>query len=138
MKKYLLVLLIGLAACSTSKLSFAPAYDASVVQTAQAGMNYGDSLYSLIISSEDKHYTPYTLNYLQEKQYIDAVVLADSIRPKAEKLRFIAQNLKSHFEKYEQYHKDKGVLTKGEAIGFKNDLHAFWQPLLVAEQSLTH
>lgn len=135
MKKFLLMILLC-TGCAAGKFSFTPVYNAQIVQQVQAGMNQTDTLFAKMIVSQDKSYVTYAPDYLQIEAQINSIVLADSLRAKAVKIKFIAINLRTHFLQYEADHKNRSFLSAGEFKAYKNDLHAFWQPLLVAEQSL--
>lgn len=135
MKKYLFLFLLC-AGCAAGKFSFTPVYNAQVVQWVQSGEALSDTTYAKMIASTDKSYTQFAPDYLQIENIINSISLADSLRPKAVNVRLITAQLQSHFLKYELDHKTRGTLTNGEFRAYKNDVHAFWNALLIDEESL--
>lgn len=137
MKKYLFIFLLC-TGCAAGKFSFTPVYNAQVAQQSAAGMKFDSAFHEQMIASPDKQYLSFAIMYSQEGSMIDNIVLADSLRPNAAKIKFIALNLKQHFLQYEADHRTRNTLTATELREYESYMRAFWQPLVTAENSLNH
>lgn len=137
-KKLLICYLIIFTGCAAGRFSFAPVYNEQIAQRVQQTSNEQDTLYAKMIAAPDKHYYIYSLDYLRIEGELNTIVLADSLRYKAEKITFIVKNWRTKFLEYEADHRNRDTLSEGELRAYKNNLHALAQPAVVAEQSLTH
>lgn len=124
--KYILLLLL-LPAC---KVAFVPTRNDIIIAQVMQGQRTTDSIYDVMITG-DKTYNPELYDMIQGE--ITALSTEESGRNKI--IASQVAKLQSHFNYYRGQHQVKS-LNAAELTTYKNDLDAFWQPILNSEKTL--
>lgn len=134
--KKISILFICIALVVSCKVSFVPAFNASIVADITEGSKMTDALYLHIEQSPEKNFDLFGEEYIMIETQINSIILKDQARPKSGNILTIANNLKDAFIKYKTEHKGNDIINSAQAKIYNTYLQAFWKPLLVAETSL--
>ena len=118
------------------RVTLAPARDASLIVNVLDIQNSTNTLYSSIISSQNKSFSFYESDYLAIDSKIDSLVSVNKDRKYAQNIYKQAVILQTYFDKYTADHKNRGTLKTSEARVYKDYLQSFIKTILVSELSL--
>lgn len=135
LKLFLPLLLITMA-ISSCKVTFQPTYDAGVLSEIKVGQSLTQKLYETAISNPDKSYAASADMYQMLSAQINSLATKEAARVKSSLQVAQVDQLKKLFNKYENYHKIKGVLNDAEFKLYGTYLDAIWKSLKNAEQNL--
>lgn len=136
MKTICFLLLVAFTTTTSCKVSFVPAFDASVVQAVKDGSKLTNLFYQKMAVSDDKSFAAFSEDYNSLESQINSIMLKEKARSKSASLVKITENLKDTFLKYKSEHEVASSLNLSQIQLYNQYLQALWKPLLVAEQGL--
>lgn len=137
MKKSILVLSLMVSVLAIScKVQLMPVYNQSMIDQITAAKFTVDSVYDVIINADDKIFENYKSGYELSEVYINGIVTSEAARPKAKILADQAQRIKNVFENAYNYHAKNIIISSQTAFGFKTQIDATFEALMVSETNL--
>jgi len=127
----MLLLVVTIISC---KVTWVPSADDQIKAQVTQGMRTTDSVYDVMIVSSDKTYSSHTAGYDLIAQDIDNLYHLEEARNST--IASQVKILQTHFIYYRSQHQTKGTLNKGQLETYKNDLDAFWKPIINSENFL--
>lgn len=134
--KKILALFLAISLLASCKVQLMPTYDQSMINQITAAKFTVDSVYDVIINADDKGFANYQTGYQLSEVYINGIVTSESARPKAKILADQAQRIKNVFENAYNFHAKNIVISAQTAFGFKTQIDATFDALMVSETSL--
>ena len=134
MKK--IIFILAIVAFVSCKVQFMPTYNQSMINQITAAKFTVDSVYDVIINADDKGFANYQTGYQLSEVYINGIVTSESARPKAKILADQAQRIKNVFENAYNYHAKNIIISSQTAFGFKTQIDATFDALMVSETNL--
>ncbi len=133
--KWLVFLLLSICACRVALVPpYDPALEQQILQTSKAS----DMLYLTMIDADSQHkyYEEFSQQYLLIEADINAILLSNETRPKADEMAASVKLLRNFFVKAKEDHKKRGVLNDAELMIYNEQLKGFWKPVLMQERAL--
>lgn len=118
------------------RITFQPTYDANVSDEIKAGQILTQKLYDAAVGNPDKTYAASAEMYQMLGAMINSLATKEAARVKSSLQVAQVDQLKKLFNKYENYHKIKGVLNDAEFKLYASYLNALWKSIKNAEQNL--
>jgi hypothetical protein len=134
MKK--IIFLLAIVAFVSCKVQLMPVYNQSMINQITAAKFTVDSVYDVIINADDKSFENYKSGYELSEVYINNIITSEAARPKAKILADQAQRIKNVFENAYNYHAKNIIISSQTAFGFKTQIDATFDALMVSETNL--
>jgi hypothetical protein len=134
MKK--IIFLLSIVAFVSCKVQLMPVYNQSMINQITAAKFTVDSVYDIIINADDKSFENFKSGYELSEVYINNIITVEAARPKAKILADQAQRIKNVFENAYNFHAKNIVISAQTAFGFKTQIDATFDALMVSETNL--
>jgi hypothetical protein len=134
MKK--IIFLLAIVAFVSCKVQLMPVYNQSMINQIAAAKFTVDSVYDEAQAHPELGFAHVKTGYELSEIYINNIMAVEAARPKAKILADQAQRIKNVFENAYNYHAKNIVISAQTAFGFKTQIDATFDALMVSETNL--
>lgn len=138
MKNRILLIVSFFIFCVGCKVTWVPAYDASIEDQIVSGAKANDLLYMQMMDTPeaDRKYAAYSERYLAVKSEINSILMKNQARNNSQDLIASTKDLSTLFEKFRSKHKQDDTISDADIELNELQIAALWKVLLIEERGL--